>query len=253
MTAQYAVVQQVTEPIETEPLTSLRITVRLWRVMSISRTERFDRTLRLIGDSAMERLHNARVTVAGLGAVGSYAVEGLARAGVGNLCVIDFDHVEPSNINRQLYALESTLGQAKTDLCVKRIHDINPDCNVTPMNLFITQESVSEVIDPAPDILIDAIDSLNAKVTLIVSAIEAGIVVCSSMGAARRMDTTKIRIADISKTRHCPLARFGRNKLTIIRQNKPVCRTLLQRAKTRISFSIFRYIIFLFWGVNCVP
>ena len=181
--------------------------------MSISRTERFDRTLRLIGDSAMERLHNARVTVAGLGAVGSYAVEGLARAGVGNLCVIDFDHVEPSNINRQLYALESTLGQAKTDLCVKRIHDINPDCNVTPMNLFITQESVSEVIDPAPDILIDAIDSLNAKVTLIVSAIEAGIVVCSSMGAARRMDTTKIRIADISKTRHCPLARFVRKRL----------------------------------------
>ncbi len=181
--------------------------------MSILYKNRFDRTRRLFGDVALARLRGAHVTVAGLGAVGSYAVEALARAGIGNLRVIDFDRICPSNINRQLYALDSTMGEEKTNVCVARVQDINPECNIEAVRLFITEKSINRVLNPRPDILIDAIDSLNSKVALIVNAVEAGIRVFSSMGAARRTDPRKIHIADISKTRHCPLAKFVRKRL----------------------------------------
>lgn len=175
--------------------------------------DRFERTRRLFGSLALKRLEDAHVTVVGLGAVGSYAVEGLARAGIGHLRLVDFDRVEMSNINRQLYALESTLGQPKTELARARVLDINPRCHVEVHPLFVTEETVAQVLAPPVDILIDAIDSLNAKVSLLVTAVEAGIPVISSMGAARRTDPLSIRVGDISHTRACPLARFVRKRL----------------------------------------
>jgi len=176
--------------------------------------ERFVRTRLLFGAKGMERLSKARITVAGLGAVGSYAVEGLARAGVGNLRLVDFDSVHQSNINRQLYALDSTLGRLKVDVAKQRVLDINPACNVETQVLFIDEVTAPEALDPVPDILIDAIDSLSPKVDLLASAIEHKVpLIVSSMGAATRTDPSCIRVADISATRECPLAKFVRRKL----------------------------------------
>lgn len=175
---------------------------------------RFLRSYQLFGSRGMERLHQARIVVAGLGAVGSYAVEGLARAGVGHLRVVDFDVIRASNINRQIYALESTLGRLKTDVARERVLDINPRCDVHAMTSFIDAASAIRALTPAPDVLIDAIDSLNPKVALLVAAVEAGVPhVLSSMGAASRTDPARIRVDDIMHTRSCPLARCVRKRL----------------------------------------
>ena len=175
--------------------------------------DRFERTRKLFGSQALQRLADAHVTVVGLGAVGSYAVEGLARAGVGHLRLVDFDRIESSNINRQLYALDSTVGRPKTELAAERVRDINPACCVDTRPLFVAPDTVEEVVSAPVDILIDAIDSLNSKVNLLVAAVEAGVPVISSMGAARRIDPLSIRVGDISHTRACPLARFVRKRL----------------------------------------
>ena len=174
---------------------------------------RFERTRLLLGEAALARLAAARVTVVGLGAVGSYAVEGLARGGVGHLRLVDFDRVEISNINRQLYALESTLGRPKAELAAARVKDINPACAVEALALFVNRETVAAVLEPRPDLVIDAIDSLNAKVTLLAACVEAGVPAIASMGAARRTDPAQIRVADIGETFGCPLARFVRKRL----------------------------------------
>ena len=175
---------------------------------------RFLRSQQLFGPQGMQRLHQARIVVAGLGAVGSYAVEGLSRAGVGHLRVVDFDVIRASNINRQLYALESTLGRSKTEAARERILDINPRCEVDSIACFIDAVSAIRVLTPAPDVLIDAIDSLNPKVSLLAAAIEAGVPhVLSSMGAASRTDPARIRVDDIMHTRSCPLARCVRKRL----------------------------------------
>ena len=176
-------------------------------------TDRFMRTEMLFGAEAMARLRAARVTVVGLGAVGSYAVEGLARAGVGRLRLVDFDVVQRSNINRQLLALESTLGRPKCVVARERVLDINPDCQVEALNLFCHDETMSEVLNPRPDVVIDAIDSLNPKVGLIAAAVRAGLPIVSSMGAANRADPLGVRIADLDATRGCPLARFVRKRV----------------------------------------
>ena len=175
--------------------------------------EQFQRTRLLVGDAAMARLQAAHVTIVGLGAVGSYAVEGLARAGVGHLRLIDFDCVDPTNINRQLYALHSTIGQPKFELAAARVHDINPQCDVESMRLFVSEDTLEEALTPRPDILIDAIDSLNAKVSLLAACLDADIHVLASMGAARRTDPARIHIADIAETRNCPLAKVVRKRL----------------------------------------
>ena len=178
------------------------------------RDARFLRTQQLFGSQGLERLQGARMVVAGLGAVGSYAVEGLARAGVGHLRVVDFDIIQSSNINRQLYALESTLGRQKTDVARARILDINPACAVEAMACFIDQESIDSILSPLPDVLIDAIDSLNPKVTLLAAGVRAGVRhVLSSMGAACRTDPAQIRVADLKLTSACPLARCVRQGL----------------------------------------
>lgn len=175
---------------------------------------RFNRTELLLGREAVARLAAARVVVAGLGAVGSYAIEALARSGVGHLRIVDFDEIRESNINRQLYALESTLGRAKVDAAAARIRDINPACEVDARKLFIGDESAASVVADRPDVLIDAIDSVNPKVSLLLAARAAGVgTIISSMGAAQRVDAASVRVGDISETDRCPLARMIRKKL----------------------------------------
>ena len=174
---------------------------------------RFNRTGFLIGEEGIERLAQARVVVCGLGAVGSYAVEALARAGVGNIRIVDYDSVDETNINRQLFALESTIGVKKTSIAEKRIHDINPNCNVEVFDTFIDEESNPVIMDGRVDVMIDAIDSLSAKVHLIANAHRADIHVVSSMGAAGRLDANLITTGDLSETHTCPLARFVRRRL----------------------------------------
>jgi tRNA A37 threonylcarbamoyladenosine dehydratase len=174
---------------------------------------RFCRTELLLGTDAMRRLEAARVVVCGLGAVGSYAAEALARAGIGRLRVVDHDVVDPSNINRQLYALESTVGRPKVEVATARILDINPDCRVEPMRAFIAPDSLAEVLAGSPDVVIDAIDSLNAKVGLLEAAVLGGLQIVSSMGAATRMDPGAVRVGALADTNGCPLARFIRKRL----------------------------------------
>lgn len=149
----------------------------------------------------------------GLGAVGGYAVEGLARAGVARLTLVDFDQIQPTNINRQILALESTLGQPKVEAAAARVADINPHCRIEALNRFVDQDSAAEILDGRPDFVIDAIDSLNPKVQLLLASHRRGLHTLSSMGAALRTDPALIRIGDISETRRCPLARRIRKRL----------------------------------------
>lgn len=174
---------------------------------------RFLRTEMLFGREAMERLSLAHVAVAGLGAVGSYAVEGLVRAGVGNIRLIDFDVVRPSNINRQLYALESTIGRSKVELARERVMEINPHCNAEALRIFVDKNTAGQVLRPPLDAVIDAIDSLGPKTDLLAAAVNAGVPVVSSMGAASRTDPGAVRVADIAETELCPLARRVRKLL----------------------------------------
>lgn len=157
----------------------------------------------------MERLVHARVMVVGLGAVGSYAVEGLARAGIGTLRLVDFDTIQPSNINRQLYALESTIDRPKCDVARERVLDINPDCRVEAVRIFVHSDTLDEIFrDFHPDFVIDAIDSLSPKVELMAWLMEKKIPFISSMGAALRSDPTKIEIGPLRKVNGDPLARM---------------------------------------------
>ncbi|MDD3865967.1 MAG: ThiF family adenylyltransferase, partial [Candidatus Izemoplasmatales bacterium] len=140
----------------------------------------------LLGEPAMQCLGDSHVVVVGLGAVGGYALEGLARAGVGNLRLVDFDVVSPTNINRQLLALDSTIGQPKVELAAARVKDINPDCNVEPMRTFLHTDTLDEILAGRIDMVIDAIDALLPKVELIAACVERKIPIISSMGAALR-------------------------------------------------------------------
>ncbi len=175
--------------------------------------ERFLRIQRLLGESKHRRLQDAHVTVVGVGAVGSYAAEALARSGVGHLRLVDFDTVSISNINRQLIALESTLGQKKCYVAKERIRDINPACEVEALDLFVHNDTMQEVLAEPIDVLIDAIDSVSSKVALLESAYTRGIRTFSSMGAALRTDPFSIHRTDLMDTHTCPLARQIRQKL----------------------------------------
>ncbi len=173
----------------------------------------FERTEILIGASGIASLANKHVFVAGLGGVGSYCAEALARAGIGKLTLIDHDHVAPSNINRQLPALLSTVGLAKIDIMRERIMSINPDCQLTTHQVFLTTENMLDYVPEDADYVIDCIDSLNCKVALVATSLQRGLNVASSMGAGNRLDPAKIKLADISKTEMCPLARIMRKRL----------------------------------------
>ncbi|MCP3942145.1 MAG: tRNA threonylcarbamoyladenosine dehydratase [Desulfobacteraceae bacterium] len=173
----------------------------------------FARTEQLLGLEAMEKIKNARVAVFGLGAVGSFATEALARAGVGYLRLVDFDRVDASNINRQLYALNSTIGRKKAKLARERVCDINPLCKVDVQDTFVNAESLTDLLSRDLDVVVDAIDGLNSKVNLIFSAVSMGLPVVSSMGAGGKTDISMIKTGDISQTCVCPLARVVRQRL----------------------------------------
>lgn len=171
-------------------------------------SERFSRTAVLLGESACEKISAARAVVCGVGAVGSFAVEALARTGVGEFELWDFDAVEQSNVNRQLCALSSTLGRPKAEVMRSRILDINPSARVEIRAEFISPENARAVAgNPAAGrVVVDAIDSIASKAALIYAAAEAGVGIVSSMGAARRLDPSRAEVADVMKTFGCPVA-----------------------------------------------
>ncbi|MFI5378078.1 MAG: ThiF family adenylyltransferase [Tepidisphaerales bacterium] len=175
--------------------------------------EQFQRVALLLGQAALARLAAARVAVIGLGAVGSHATEALARAGVGHLRLVDFDVVNASNINRQLLALHSTVGRKKVDLAAARVRDINPDCDVQPLDLFLHVETIPQVVAPPLDLVIDAIDSFRPKVELLAACRQRGVPVISSMGAAMRTDPLGVRISLLRDITTCRLATRVRKAL----------------------------------------
>ncbi len=174
---------------------------------------RFSRTRLLVGTEGVEKLQGAFAAVFGIGGVGSYALEALARAGIGHLLVVDCDRVDPSNINRQLLALDSTVGRPKTEAAVERIRLINPEARVDECRELITPDNVRALIPPGLGYAVDAIDTLDAKVALILALRERGIPFVSCMGAARRINPRGVRVDDIGRTSGCPLARLVRKRL----------------------------------------
>ena len=173
-----------------------------------------ERSLLFLGEERMKRLRKCKVVVVGLGGVGAYAAEMLARAGVGSLVILDSDVISPTNKNRQLLALESTMGRYKSDLMKQRLKDINPSLEVVPIREYLTEENVSELLSPfKPDYIVDAIDTLSPKISLIKYAVKNGIRLVSSMGAGAKSDATKVTIKDISKSYNCPLAYILRKRL----------------------------------------
>jgi tRNA threonylcarbamoyladenosine dehydratase len=173
----------------------------------------FIRTHILIGDEGLAKLQNMHIFVAGMGGVGSYCTEALARAGIGRLTLLDHDLVAISNINRQLPALLSTVGLSKAELMKARIEDINPDCQVTLLGTFLSLDNVNELVPGDSDYVIDCIDSLACKEALVAQSYKRGLKVASCMGAGNRLDPTRIKVADISQTIMCPLARTLRQRL----------------------------------------
>lgn len=176
----------------------------------MSRTERNELFL---GKEKIETLSRSHVAVLGLGGVGGYAVEALARAGVGELTVVDCDVFSESNLNRQLYATVHTVGQKKTQVTAERIKAINPDCTVHPVELFYTPETAGELDLSSVDYIIDAIDTVTSKIHLICRATEEGIPIISSMGTGNKFDPTQLKVSDLYKTQGCPLARVLRREL----------------------------------------
>lgn len=167
----------------------------------------------LLGKENMEKLKGARVAVFGVGGVGGYVVEALARSGVGALDLIDKDVVSLSNINRQILALHSTIGQKKTEVAAARAKDINPELRVRVYDTFYLPERANEFDFTNYDYVVDAIDTVSGKIGLVVQANEANVPIISSMGAGNKLDATAFEIADISKTSVCPLARVMRREL----------------------------------------
>lgn len=167
----------------------------------------------MVGPEGLERLRRSHVAVVGLGAVGSYAVEALARAAVGRLRLVDFDEIRLSNVNRQLHALTSTVGLPKAEAARRRVLDIHPECRVEALPLFVDPETLDRVLDGPPDLVVDAIDALKPKVELLAETARRGIRVVSSMGAALRTDPSRVRIGTLERSERCPLARHVRQRL----------------------------------------
>ena len=175
--------------------------------------EQFQRTIQLIGAEACEKLSRSKVIVFGIGGVGSYVCEALARAGVGSIEIVDRDSVAESNINRQLIALHSTLGKAKVDAAEERLKDINPNITVTKKELFYLPETSGQFDFRAYDYVIDAVDNVTAKVDIICRSREAGTPVISSMGTGNKLNPMAFKVADIEDTKICPLAKTVRKEL----------------------------------------
>ena len=175
--------------------------------------DRFSRMRLMVGKDALKRLQKSHVMVVGCGAVGSYAIEALARAGVGRLTLVDFDKVSVSNINRQLFALSSTVGEKKVYVAKARVLDIAKEIKVKTLDMLVNHETLPKLLKEKPDFVVDAIDSLNPKCCLIEALVNEGIPFVSSMGAALKTDLTKIQITKMKKTINCPLAFFVRKRL----------------------------------------
>ncbi|MBR5560311.1 MAG: tRNA threonylcarbamoyladenosine dehydratase [Clostridia bacterium] len=175
--------------------------------------ERFVRTALVFGDEGMARLLGARVAVFGVGGVGGHCVQALARAGIGAIDVFDDDAVSITNINRQAVAMTSTIGRPKVEVMRDQILDINPDAKVACHQIFYTPENADEVDLSVYDYIVDAIDTVKAKVELICRAKEAGVPIISAMGAGNKLDPTRFEVADLSKTSVCPLCRVMRTQL----------------------------------------
>lgn len=173
----------------------------------------FSRTELAIGAEGIEVMRNSTVAVLGVGGVGSMAVEALARGGIGRIIMIDKDTVDITNVNRQIPALTTTVGQKKADVMLDRVKQINPDCDAIALNMFYTEETYEQLFELKPDYIIDASDTIVYKIHLVKECLKRNIPLISSMGAANRMDPTKFLVADISKTHTDPMARVIRNKL----------------------------------------
>lgn len=173
----------------------------------------FSRTELAIGPDGLEKLKNSSVAVLGIGGVGSFSAEALARTGVGRIILVDKDVVDITNVNRQIHALTTTVGQPKAELMRDRIKLINPECDVIAVRMFYTEETYEQFFEYGLDYVVDASDTIIYKVHLIKECLKRNIPVISSMGAANKMDPTRFRIADISKTHTDPIARVVRTKL----------------------------------------
>ncbi|MEG1635853.1 MAG: tRNA threonylcarbamoyladenosine dehydratase, partial [Rikenellaceae bacterium] len=179
------------------------------------------RTELLLGKEKLTRLQNTNLLIVGLGGVGGYAAEMLARASVGSMTIVDADVVSQTNINRQIIALHSTIGRSKAEVLADRLRDINPDIKLTVVEKFLQKDDITELLNLSKyDYVVDAIDTLTPKIELIRQTLERSIPLVSSMGAGSKLDPTKIEIADISKTHHCPLAHMLRKRLHKIGINR---------------------------------
>ena len=175
--------------------------------------ERFSRTSLLIGEDAIDLLSNSKVIVFGVGGVGGFCVESLVRSGIGHITIVDNDTVSKSNINRQIIALESTIGKYKVDVMKERILDINPNCEVQVFKEFVLKDNIDIFKLEDYDYVVDCIDTVTGKISIIEKAYNLGIKVISSMGAGNKLDPTKFVVTDIYKTSMCPLAKVMRHEL----------------------------------------
>ena len=175
--------------------------------------EQFIRQTMILGNDALDRLQNSHVAVFGIGGVGSFCAEALARAGVGSLTLVDDDTVAPSNLNRQLIALHSTIGRPKVEVMAERIRDINPECRINAMFLRYEEDTKEQFFSLGFDYIADAIDSVSAKLSLIETAIRRSVPIISSMGTGNKLDPTQFAITDLYQTSGCPLARVMRREL----------------------------------------
>ncbi len=176
-------------------------------------TDQFQRLKLGLSDKQFENIQNSRVAVVGIGGVGSFSAESLARTGVGKIILVDKDVVDITNLNRQIHALHSTIGMRKTEVMKKRINDINPNCEVIILDMFLNEETYPHLFDHKIDFLIDASDTITFKITLIRECLKKNINFISSMGTANKLDPTKFEISDITKTSYDPIAKILRKKL----------------------------------------
>ena len=207
-------------------------------MFDIQRT--FSRTELLIGKENIEKLRDKKVAIFGLGGVGSFVTEGIIRCGIKNLILVDNDEISPSNINRQLYALQSTIGKKKTDLAKERCLDINPLANIQTFNLFYLEETQNQIDLSDCDYIIDAIDTVSAKLLLIENAKKLNVPIISSMGTGNKLNPFAFQISDIFKTSVCPLARTMRYELKKRGYNSKTLKNMKVLFSTEIPASSIR-------------
>lgn len=171
------------------------------------------RTEKIIGADNIKRLNDSKVVILGVGGVGGFATEAIARSGIGTIVIVDKDEVDITNLNRQIIATRSTIGSAKVEVMKKRILDINPECVIKIHRVFIGEDNIEQIIDKDTDYVVDAIDTISSKISIAVWCEKNSIKLISSMGTGNKLDPTKLRISDIYKTNICPLAKVMRREL----------------------------------------